>query len=207
MRTTEEDIEARNKETVQAGFQAWRDGTGRVFDLLAPDAKWTILGNSPVSRTYHSRQEFLDTVIHPFNARFSSRLIPTVRGIYADGDMVIALFDGEGTARDGKPYRNTYSWYMRMQDGQIHEVVGLFDTIAYTDFWTRIHARARSGQREHTPDMALDPLRAIILKSGKVEQPPEAQLPMQLRALPKSLRRVPTLLLRSSSSPCPCQHP
>ncbi len=52
--------------------------------------------------------------------------------------MVIALFDGEGTARDGKPYRNTYSWYMRMQDGQIHEVVGFFDTIEYTDFWNRI---------------------------------------------------------------------
>ena len=49
-----------------------------------------------------------------------------------------ATFDGEGTARDGKPYRNTYSWYMRMQRGQIHEVVGSFDTIEYTDFWTRI---------------------------------------------------------------------
>jgi ketosteroid isomerase-like protein len=138
MLTAEKSIEARNKETIQASFQAWREGTGRVFDLLAPDAKWTILGNSPVSKTYESRKAFLDTVINPFNARLSSRLIPTVRGIYADGDMVIALFDGEGTARDGKPYRNTYSWYMRMRDGQIQEVVGSFDTIEYTDFWTRV---------------------------------------------------------------------
>jgi ketosteroid isomerase-like protein len=138
MPAAERGVEARNKETIRASFQAWRDGTGRVFDLLAPDAKWTILGNSPVSRTYTSRQEFLETVINPFNARLSSRLIPAVRGIYADGDMVIALFDGEGTALDGKPYRNTYSWYMRMQGGQIHEVVGSFDTIEYTDFWTRI---------------------------------------------------------------------
>ena len=95
-------------------------------------------GNSPVSKIYASRQEFLETVINPFNARLSSRLIPTVRGIYADGDMVIALFDGEGTARDGKPYRNTYSWYMRMRDGQIQEVIGSFDTVEYTDFWTRV---------------------------------------------------------------------
>jgi ketosteroid isomerase-like protein len=133
-----EDIEARNKETIRASFQAWRDGTGRVFDLLAPDAKWTVVGNTPVSRTYNSRQEFLHAVIDPFNARLSSRLIPTVRGIYADGDMVIAFFDGNGTARDGKPYRNTYTWYMRMRDGKIQEVIGLFDTIAYTDFWTRV---------------------------------------------------------------------
>jgi hypothetical protein len=138
MRAAEKGIEARNKETIQASFEAWRDGTGRVFDLLAPDAKWTIEGNSPVSKTYNSGQEFLDTVIDPFNARLSSRLIPTIRGIYADGDMVIALFDGERTARDGKLYRNTYSWYIRMRDGQIHEVVGFFDTIEYTDFWTRI---------------------------------------------------------------------
>jgi uncharacterized protein len=142
MRAAEEALEARtearNKETIRASFEAWREGTGSVFDLLAEDAKWTVLGNSPISRTYNGRQEFLEAVIHPFNARFSSRLIPTVRGIYADGDMVIALFDGEGTARDGKPYRNTYSWYMRMREGRIVEVAGLFDTIEYTDFWTRI---------------------------------------------------------------------
>ena len=34
----------------------------------------------------------MEAVINPFDARLSSRLIPTVRGIYADGDMVIALF-------------------------------------------------------------------------------------------------------------------
>jgi ketosteroid isomerase-like protein len=138
MQQVDEGTEARNKAAILASFQAWRDGTGRVFDLLAPDAKWTVAGTSPVSKTYHSRREFLDHVIDPFNARFAARVIPTVRGIYADGDMVIALFDGEGTALDGRPYRNTYSWYMRMRDGMIIDVVGLFDTIEYADLWTRI---------------------------------------------------------------------
>jgi ketosteroid isomerase-like protein len=133
-----EDIEAKNKKTVQAGFEAWRNGTGGVFDLLASDAKWTIVGNSPVSRTFTSRQEFLDVVIAPFNVRLSGRLVPTVRGVYADGDMVIVLFDGEGTARDGKPYKNTYSWYLRMQDGKIIDVTAFFDTVEFNDFWTRI---------------------------------------------------------------------
>ena len=134
----EADAEARNKEAIQAGFHAWRNGTGSVFDLLAPDAKWTIVGNSPVSKTFTSRKEFLDLVIHPFNARLSHRLVPTVRGIYTDGDMVIALFDAEATARDGKPYKNTYTWYMRVRDGKIVEVIAFFDTIEFTDFWTRI---------------------------------------------------------------------
>ena len=135
---SDKDVEATNKKVVQAGFNAWRDGTGSPFDLLIPEVKWTIVGNAPVSRTYMSRQEFLDLVINPFNGRLSRRLIPTVRAIYTDGDMVIALFDAEATARDGKPYKNTYTWYMRMREGKIVEVIAFFDTIEFTDFWTRI---------------------------------------------------------------------
>ena len=135
---SDNDVEATNRKVIQAGFDAWRDGTGNVFQLLEPDAKWTIVGNAPVSRTYPTRQEFLDVVIAPFNARLSRRLVPTVRGIYADGDMVIALFDAEATARDGKPYRNTYTWYMRMRDGKIVEVIAFFDTIEFTDLWNRV---------------------------------------------------------------------
>ena len=128
MQAAEKSMEARNKELIAASFQAWRDGTGRVFDLLAPDAKWTVLGNSPVSRTYHSRQEFLDQVIGPFNARFSGRLIPTVRGIYADGDMVIALFDGEGTARDGTPSRlvNVAPTVLERRPGRCSSISGRY---------------------------------------------------------------------------------
>ena len=79
-----------------------------------PDAEWTIVGSSPLSKTYHSKKTFLDEVIDPFNARMSTPLVPTVRGIYADGDTVIILFDAEATARDGKPYHNTYTWYFHL---------------------------------------------------------------------------------------------
>jgi ketosteroid isomerase-like protein len=109
-----------------------------VYDLLAPTAQWTIVGNPVMSKVYHSKQEFLDEVIRPFNARMSSPLVPAVRGLYADGDMVIALFDASGTARDGKPYTNTYSWYLRMRDGQIVEATAFFDSVEFNDFWTRI---------------------------------------------------------------------
>ena len=51
-----------NKAVVQASFDRWRDGTGGPFELLSPDAEWTIVGSSPLSKTYHSRKEFLDEV-------------------------------------------------------------------------------------------------------------------------------------------------
>jgi ketosteroid isomerase-like protein len=84
-------IQERNKALVQASFDNWRRGTGSPFDLLAPNAEWTIVGSSPLSATYCCNREFLDNVIHPFNARMATPLVPAVRGIYADGDMVITI--------------------------------------------------------------------------------------------------------------------
>ena len=107
-----------------------------MFDLLVHDARWAIVGNAPVSRSYADRQEFLDVVIGPFNARLSKRLVPTVRGIYADGDMVIVFFDAEGTSHDDKSYKNTYTWYLQVRDGRIVNAVGYFDTMEFTDLWT-----------------------------------------------------------------------
>jgi len=141
----------RNKQLIQLAFEKWIGGTGGVFDLLAAQAKWTIVGHAPVSKTYNSKQEFIDEVITPFNARMSKRFAPVeVRGIYADGDMVIAFFDGAGTALDGKPYENTYTWFMKFAPGagkaEIVEVVAFFDTIEFSDFWTRIKPAATAGR-------------------------------------------------------------
>ena len=113
-------------------------GEGGVFDLLAPDARWTIVGNSVMSGTYHSREEFLSSVIRPFNARMSTALVPVVHALYADGDTVIVYFDASATARDGSPYTNTYTWYLHMKDGAVMEAIAFFDSIAFNDFWARV---------------------------------------------------------------------
>jgi len=104
--SSERSIEALNKEAVRASFDRWRSHTGSPFELLASDAIWTIVGSSPLSKTY-SRQEFLDQAINPFNARMATPLVPTVHGIYADGDMVIVLFEASATTKDNRPYHNT----------------------------------------------------------------------------------------------------
>lgn len=131
--------EQANKRHIQEAFDAWSAGTGGPFVLLADDATWTIVGNSPVSRTYRSRKEFLDVVIDPFNARMSTPLRPAIRALFAEGDWVIALFDASATAVDGKPYENTYTWYLRLQGSAIVEAIAFFDTIEFTDLWNRVH--------------------------------------------------------------------
>ena len=130
-------VEEKNRLTIQTGFDNWRRG-GNFFDLLASDVKWTIVGLSAAAGTYQSRRHFMDEVILPFNARLSTPLVPTVRGIYADGDMVIVLWDGAAIAHDGKSYENTYSWYLKMRDGKIVSATAFFDSIAFNDLWKRV---------------------------------------------------------------------
>jgi ketosteroid isomerase-like protein len=134
----QDDLETKNKRAVQTGFDNWRRGIGSIFDLLASDAKWTIVGNSAVSGTYESRRDFMDQVTIPFNARLSTPLVPIVRAMYADGDTVIVLWDGAAMARDGKRYENTYSWYLKMRDGKIVAATAFFDSIAFNDLWKRV---------------------------------------------------------------------
>jgi uncharacterized protein len=130
--------EAHNKAIVQASFDAWRAGTGSPYDLLADDASWTIVGHSLASRTYPSRSAFLSEVIRPFNARMREALKPAIRNIYSDGDAVIVFFDASGTARDGKPYVNTYAWFLDMRDGKVVKASACFDSIEFNDLWQRV---------------------------------------------------------------------
>jgi ketosteroid isomerase-like protein len=54
---------------------------------------------------------------------------------------VIALFDGETTALDGKPNRNSYAWFMEMRDGKVVKPMAFFDSIAFDEFWKRVQPK------------------------------------------------------------------
>ena len=128
-----------NRAIVAAAFENWKQGKGNIFlDLLTEQASWTIAGASVASRTYASRAEFMDDVIKPFNARLTRGLVPTVKGLYAEGDAVIILFDAEAVARDGQPYRNSYAWFFTMSGGKVVTATAFFDSIVFDDFWRRV---------------------------------------------------------------------
>ncbi|QUT05095.1 nuclear transport factor 2 family protein [Sphingobium phenoxybenzoativorans] len=132
------EAQQRNVALVQSRFDAWSNGTGSPFELLANDARWTIEGNSVASRTYPCKEDFLREVIRPFNARMQAPLKPAIRNIYADGDTVIVFFDARGMARDGRPYVNTYAWFLDMRDNQIVRASAFFDAIEFNDLWMRV---------------------------------------------------------------------
>jgi uncharacterized protein len=140
--TANTDEVQKNKARVQAAFDAWRNGTGGPFDLLADDAVWTIVGRSDASRTYPNREAFMREVIRPFNARMREPLKPTIRQISADGDTVIVFFDAGAVATDGIRYDNTYAWFLTMRDGRIVRVHAFYDSLAFNDLWRRVQPAA-----------------------------------------------------------------
>jgi ketosteroid isomerase-like protein len=130
-----------NRQTIRAAFEAWRDGTRPITDVFAPTMTWRIEGHSAASREYGSTQEFVDEVLAPFGARFAGgqpfRPIE-IRGIYADGDTVIVLWDGHGVANDGQAYDNSYAWFMRLEQGKVVDGTAFYDSISFNDLWSRV---------------------------------------------------------------------
>jgi ketosteroid isomerase-like protein len=137
------DTEA-NRHTISNAFDAWREGSGVITDAFAPEMVWRIEGHSTVSKVYNSKQQFIDEVLAPFGARFTTAdpfRPTTVRSVHADDDTVIVVWDGRGIANDGQPYENSYAWIMKMRDGQVVDGTAFFDSISFNDLWTRVQPR------------------------------------------------------------------
>lgn len=130
--------EMRNKKLIAQKFDQWAKGSGNFFDLLTDDVRWTITGSSRFSKTYVGKKQFINETVTPLSNRLAKPIVPTMRNLYADGDVVVAIWDGATTAKDGKPYRNNYSWIMTLKDGRITNVTAFLDLIAYTDVFRRI---------------------------------------------------------------------
>jgi uncharacterized protein len=133
-----------NRELTRRAFEAWQEGTGVIADLFAEDMVWRIEGHSVASREYATAQQFIDEVLRPFAARFD----PTrpfrpvrIRSVFADDDTVVVVWDGQGTANDGRLYENSYTWIMRLRDGKVVDGTAFFDSISFNDLWTRVPPR------------------------------------------------------------------
>src|SRR5262245_60189177 len=98
---------AENKKLIQDVFAAWARGDGTAFfNLLADDVRWTVIGSSPVSRAYTSKQQFLEGASKPLSAKLAGPIQPTVRNVFAEGDQVVLQSEGRATSKSGKPYNN-----------------------------------------------------------------------------------------------------
>lgn len=136
-------LETRNYAIVRDAFDAWASKGTSVFGLLAPNAKWTILGSGPVAGTYNGANDFIDRASRPLIQRLTTPIKPVVHHIWASGDRVIIRFDGSATTTSGKPYRNQFIWIFRMDKGLVVEAEAFLDLVAYQEVVDNNQPRAQ----------------------------------------------------------------
>jgi uncharacterized protein len=130
-----------NRRLITSAFEAWKAGTANIADLFAPTMVWRIEGQSLVFGEYPTARDFIDDVLQPFAARFSTgqRFRPvSIRSVLADGDVVVVIWDGHGVANDGIPYDNSYAWILQLRDGKIIDGTAFFDSISFDALWRRV---------------------------------------------------------------------
>jgi ketosteroid isomerase-like protein len=126
---------AENKKLVQDAFAAWSRGQGGFLDLLADNVHWTVIGSTPVSRTFTSKQAFIEGAVKPLGEKLTQGIQPTVRDIIAEDDKVVLQWEGRALGRNGTLYDQTYCWVMRFEQGKVSEGIAYLDTELISQLW------------------------------------------------------------------------
>jgi len=127
---------AENKKLIQDAFAGWARGDANAFfNLLAEDVRWTVIGTTPVSRTYASRAEFVEGATKPLMEKLAGPIVPTVRDVIAEGDKVVLQWEGQSSGKNGTIYHQTYCWVMRIADGKVREGTAYLDTELISQLW------------------------------------------------------------------------
>lgn len=118
-----------NKALVQRIHDALDTGNGQVFvDSLADDARWTLEGSTPWSRTYEGKKAIRDELLTPLFAQFAGPYVSKTERLIAEGDRVVVLFSGDVPTKAGKRYNNRYCYIYRLEGGKVKELTEYFDT-------------------------------------------------------------------------------
>jgi len=126
-----------NKHSVRKAFRPWEQGdSGPFFDLIADDVTWTVIGSTPASGVFHSKQELVDRAFGPLLQRLDGSLKTRFIDVAADGDKVFLRFESSGVAKTGLHYDQVYCFAMVMREGRIVEI----DAYVDTDLLARIFA-------------------------------------------------------------------
>src|SRR6266508_5400405 len=104
-------------------FDELADGNGRPFvDALADDILWQIIGTTQWSGTWEGKPAVQSKLLDPLFAQFATRYRNTAVRLIAEEDYVVIECRGDVTTTTGRPYRNTYCYVCRLEDGKVSEL-------------------------------------------------------------------------------------
>ena len=102
----------------------------RVRPLLHPEATWTPqVRDVPGAGVHRGRKGIVDDFLAPVRGLFEDGDPKTeIDNIVSRGSLVAVESRGMGRLKNGKEYRNLYSWWIEVKDGKIFAIREYFDS-------------------------------------------------------------------------------
>jgi ketosteroid isomerase-like protein len=120
---------AENKALMQEVFAELERGNGRPFvDALADDIRWTIIGTTDWSGRWEGKAAVRTRLLVPLFDQFATRYRNRAVRLIAEDDHVVIECRGDVITKQGHPYRNTYCYVCRLEDGKVRELTEYCDT-------------------------------------------------------------------------------
>ena len=126
-----------NKQVVREFFSAMSDGNLEgALAVLAADIVWTIIGDTPVSKTFRGLKDLEGNLVSEISRRVKLEVGITLEVVelIGEGDKVVARVQGTCEAKHG-PYNNTYCHVFTVHDGKIVEDIEYLDTSLIHESW------------------------------------------------------------------------
>jgi len=129
---------AENKQLMQHIFaELLKGNTEPYLASLADDIRWTIIGTTKFSGTFHGKQAVFNELLGPVLSQIADPLTLLAHRFIAEGDHVVVEFHGQNTTKAGKAYNNTYCCVYRIAEGKVQEVTEYLDTELVTTAFGR----------------------------------------------------------------------
>ena len=121
---------AENKHLLEQVYTELSQGhVQTLLDSLADDIQWRIIGTTVLSGTSHGKAEVIEKILKPLRARLADGpIVFTIERFIAEGEYVVMQAHGHATAKNGKPYNNTYCIVCRIVDGKLKAMTDYIDT-------------------------------------------------------------------------------
>ena len=101
----------------------------KFFEHVADDVRWRVMGTHPLAGVYRSKSEFIHETFERLNKCLSGGVRLKVSNLLVQGNIAVVEMESISTARNGKPFNNTYCWIVEFDgEGIVRNVKAYVDS-------------------------------------------------------------------------------
>jgi len=118
-----------NKRLLERAYAGAAAGDSQLlFEMLADDVVWTVMGTATWSGTFRGKAELMERLLKPLGEVLDGPLAVTAERMIAEGELVAVQASIHNRTKAGEPYPNHYFNLFRFEAGKIVEVSEYADT-------------------------------------------------------------------------------